>query len=64
MNIRMNLKISIKTKNIFAGNFKVFFNSKLEVNGGKPFLKRKPIPKLFALKSSLGITTVGELKIL
>ena len=43
---------------IFAGDFNIFFISKLDVRGGKPLPKRKSIMKLVDIKESLGICDI------
>ena len=43
---------------IFAGDFNIFFNPKLEVKGGKPLLKRKSIAKFVKIKKSLAISDI------
>ena len=49
---------------IFAGDFKIFFTSKLEARCGKPFSKRKSIIKLVGIKESLDVCDIGKLEIL
>ena len=49
---------------IFAGDFNIFFTSKLEASGCKPIPKRKSIIKLVDIKESLDICDIGELEIL
>ena len=40
----------------FAGDFNIFFSSKIETRGDKPILKRKSIIKLVHIKESLDIS--------
>ena len=47
---------------IFAGDFNIFFNSKLEAKGGKPLLKRKSITKLAEIKESLDICDIWRIR--
>ena len=44
---------------IFAGDFNIFFNSKLESKGDKSLLKIKPIAKLVEMKETLDIWISG-----
>ena len=54
----------IQNKRItFAGDFNIFFNSKLEAKGRKPLLKRKSIAKLVEKKESLDICDIWRIKI-
>ena len=46
-----NLNISQNKQIIFADNFNIFFNSKLDAKGGKPWLKRKSTGKLVGIKT-------------
>ena len=74
MTIFSFFKISIKLKNskitlinqnkriIFAGDFSIFFTSKLEARGGKPIPKRKSIIKLVDIKESLDICDVWRIR--
>ena len=43
---------------IFAGDFNIFFSSKLEARDGKPMPKRKSIIKLVDIKESLDICDI------
>ena len=49
---------------IFAGDFKIFFTSKLEARCGKSISKRKSIIKLVGIKESLDVCDIWELEIL
>ena len=74
MTIFSFFKISIKLKNskitlinqnkriIFAGDFSIFFTSKLEARGGKPIPKRKLIIKLVDIKESLDICGIWRIR--
>ena len=42
--------ISLTKQLVMDGNFNLFFNSKLEVQGGNPTLKKKSLAKLIELK--------------
>ena len=53
-----NLDISQNKRIIFAGDFSIFFNLKLEIKGGKPLLKRKSIAKSVEIKQNLGICNI------
>ena len=44
---------------IFAGDFNIFFNSKLKAKGGKSLLKIKSIAKLVEKKETLDIWISG-----
>ena len=57
-----NLDISQNKRIIFAGDFNIFFNSKLEGKCGKPLLKRKPIAKLVEIKESLDICDMWRIR--
>ena len=47
---------------IFAGDFIIFFNSKLETKGGKPLPKRKSISKLVDIKENLNICDIWRIR--
>ena len=47
---------------IFAGDFNIFFSSKLEARGGKSILKRKSIIKLVHIKESLDICGIWRVR--
>ena len=47
---------------IFAGNFNIFFSSKLEARFGKPLPKRKSIIKLAEIKESLDICDIWRIR--
>ena len=49
-NLLKNLDISQIKRIIFADDFNIFFNSKLEAKGGKPLMKRKYTAKLVKIK--------------
>ena len=49
---------------IFAGDFNIFFTSKLETSGNKSIPKRKSIIKSVDIKESLDICDIGELEII
>ena len=51
--------ISQNERIIFAGDFNIFFNSKLEAKGGKSLLKIKSIAKLVEKKETLDIWISG-----
>ena len=51
--------ISQNERIIFAGDFNIFFNSKLESKGDKSLLKIKPIAKLVEMKETLDIWISG-----
>ena len=46
-----NLNINQNKQIIFADNFNIFFYSKLDAKGGKPWLKRKSTGKLVGIKT-------------
>ena len=43
---------------IIAGDFNLFFNSKLDAAGGNPTLKRKSIAKLIELKEAYDLCDI------
>ena len=45
----------------FAGDFNIFFSSKIETRGDKPILKRKSIIKLVHIKESLDICDIWRI---
>ena len=47
---------------IFAGNFNIFFSSKLKARFGKPLPKRKSIIKLAEIKESLDICDIWRIR--
>ena len=51
--------ISQNERIIFAGDFNIFFNSKLEAKSGKSLLKIKSIAKLVEKKETLDIWISG-----
>ena len=51
--------ISQNERIIFAGDFNIFFNSKLKAKGGKSLLKIKSIAKLVEKKETLDIWISG-----
>ena len=53
-----NLDISQNKMTIFAGDFDIFFNLKLETKSGKTLLKRNSIAKLVEIKQSLDICNI------
>ena len=53
-----NLDISQNKMTIFAGDFDIFFNLKLEMKSGKTLLKRNSIAKLVEIKQSLDICNI------
>ena len=57
-----NLDSSQNKRIIFAGDFNIFFNAKLEAKGGKPLLKRKFIIKLAEIKESLDICDIWRIR--
>ena len=57
-----NLDVSQNKRIIFADDFNIFFNSKLEAKGGKPLLKRKSIAKLVEMKESLDICDICRIR--
>ena len=59
-----NLDISKNKCIIFAGEFNIFFNSKLEAKSDKLLLKRKYIAKLVKIKESLDICDIWRILIL
>ena len=46
----------------FAGDFNIFFSSKIETRGDKPILKRKSIIKLVHIKESLDICDIWRIR--
>ena len=59
-----NLDISKNKYIIFAGDFNIFFNSKLEAKSHKLLLKRKYIAKFVKIKESLDICDIWRILIL
>ena len=57
-----NLDISQNKRIIFAGDFNIFFNLKLETKGGKPLLKRKSIEKSVEIKESLDVRDIWGIR--
>ena len=57
-----NLDVSQNKRIIFADDFNIFLNSKLEAKGGKPLLKRKSIAKLVEMKESLDICDIWRIR--
>ena len=51
-----------RNKRIIAGDFNIFFISKLEERGGKPLPKRKSVIKLVDIKESLDICYVWTIR--
>ena len=47
---------------ILAGDFNIFFSSKLEARGGKPIPKRKSILKLVHINGSLDICDIWRIR--
>ena len=47
---------------IFAGDFNIRFNSKLETKRGKPFQKRNFIAKLVEMRESLDICGIWRIR--
>ena len=47
---------------IFAGDFNIFFKSKLEGKGCKPLLKRKSLAKLLEIKERLDICDMWKIR--
>ena len=57
-----NLDIGQNKRIIFAGDFNIFFNLKLEVKGRKPLLKRNSIAKLVEIKECLDICDIWRFR--
>ena len=57
-----NLDITQNKFIIFAGDFNIFFNSKLEGKGFKPLLKRKSLAKLLEIKERLDICDMWKIR--
>ena len=53
---------TILTRIIFAGDFNIFFSSKLETRGSKRITKRKSIIKLVDIKESLDICDIWRIR--
>ena len=51
-----------RNKRIIAGDFNIFFISKLEERGGKPLPKRKSVIKLVDIKESLDICYIWRIR--
>ena len=47
---------------IFAGDFNLFFNSKLESNGGNPVYKNHSVAKLIELKEKYTLTNIWRIQ--
>ena len=47
---------------IFAGDFRIYFSSKLEAGGGKPILKKKIMIKLVHIRESLDICDIWRIR--
>ena len=47
---------------IFAGDFNIFFSSKLEARGGKPIQKRKSIIKLVDIKERKDVCDIWRIR--
>ena len=60
--MKMIVDISQNKRIIVAGDYNIFFNSKLEAKGGKPLLKRNSIAKLFEIKESLDICDMWRIR--
>ena len=53
------MRYQSKWTHYFAGDFNIFFNSKLKAKGGKSLLKIKSIAKLVEKKETLDIWISG-----
>ena len=61
-NLLKKLDISQNKSIIFAGDFNIFFNSKLEAESGKLLLKKKSTVKLVQIKESLDICNIWSIR--
>ena len=56
--IKNIININIMKDIIFAGDFNLFFDQKLESAGGNPILKKLSVSKLIELKESLNLCDI------
>ena len=61
-NLLKKLDISQNKSIIFADDFNIFFNSKLEAESGKLLLKKKSTVKLVQIKESLDICNIWSIR--
>ena len=52
----------MKKKIVFAGDFNLFFDQKLESVGGNPILKKLAVSKLIQLKESLNLCDIWQIR--
>ena len=57
-----NLDISQNKRIIFAGNFNIFFNWKLQAKGGKPLLKINSVVTFVEIKEVLDICDIWRIR--
>ena len=57
-------KTNFSEKNhiVLAGDLNVFFDSKLEMKGGKPSLKQKSVAKLLELKEEYDLCDIWRIR--
>ena len=61
-NLLIFFDINQNKRIIFAGDFNIFFNSKLEARGSKPIPKRKSIIKLLYIKEKLNLCHIWRIR--
>ena len=54
--------ISLTKQLVMAGDFNLFFNSKLEAQGGNPTLKKKSLAKLIELKETYDLCDIWRVR--
>ena len=61
-NLLIFFDINQNKRIIFAGDFNIFFNSKLEARGSKPIPKRKSIIKFLYIKERLNLCHIWRIR--
>ena len=57
-----NINFSEENRIVLAGDLNVFFDSKLEMKGGKPSLKQKSVAKLLELKEEYNLYDIWRIR--
>ena len=61
-NMFVLLEINKKTQLIMAGDFNLFFDSKLDTQGGNPTVKKKSLAKLIELKENYDLCDIWRVR--
>ena len=61
-NMFVLLEINPKKQLIMAGDFNLFFDSKLDIQGGNPTVKKKSLAKLIELKENCDLCDIWRVR--